>query len=98
MSLETATVGAFAPMVGGCFRVKRQNGETVVDLNLVSATKSRSDSAGERPFSLTFEGPSQFPFEQQMLNLEHSSGVTVEIFLVPFSDNGTVRRYQAVFN
>jgi hypothetical protein len=30
--------------------------------------------------------------------LEHSSGVAVEIFLVPVADDGTVRRYQAVFN
>lgn len=98
MSFEGATVHTFAPMVGSSFRVKWEVTETVVDLNLVSATKSRPDSAGERPFSLTFEGPSQYPFEQQILNLEHSSGVSVEIFLVPISDNGTLRQYQAVFN
>jgi len=95
MSLENVTVEAFEPMVGEAFRVMRDDGEPAVFLKLVSATKYGSS---ERPFSLVFEGSSEFPYPQQILRLEQPSGVLIELFLVPLSDNATLRRYEAVFN
>lgn len=85
----------FGPMVGDGFRVVVEHPELIINLKLVAATKNQP---ANRPFSLIFEGPSAFPLNQQITTLKRDNGQIIEIFLVPISDDSTIRRYEAVFN
>lgn len=90
----------FQPLVGQFFDVPgEEEGEVFVQLRLCEVEKFGAGHAGRaEPFSLFFEGPSSLALDQGSYLLSNQTLGEEPIFLVPISDNGTVRQYQAIFN
>ena len=88
------------PLVGEQFAVPSDiDGEPFVLLNLCSAESSGKGHSGRaEPFSLIFEGPSSSPLSQGSYRLSNANLSDQDIFVVPISDDGTNRQYQAIFN
>jgi hypothetical protein len=88
------------PLVGQLFDVPADaEGEVYVQLTLISASAyGQGNEFRAVPFSLLFDGPSSHPLEQGSYPVRHETLGEQAIFLVPISDNGTVRQYQAIFN
>ncbi len=85
------------------FRV-RSDGDDSVAFTLVEvrdlatpATMPREE--GRRsPFSLLFKAPLAFRVEQGMLEMEHESLGSLELFVVPVREDEQGLYYEAVFN
>lgn len=100
ISLQSATVEDFKPLVGETFLLAEQEGGDVVtelQLNEVEST-SHQAPGGRKGFSLYFHGSPDIALQQQIYWLTHVSAGTLGIFLVPISGDAERLRYQAVFN
>jgi hypothetical protein len=99
--LAELTLENFAACVDEAFDVAmEENGAPVTQLMLVSAKElgPPSDANGRIPFSLTFEGTSQVPLEQGIHWLKRSNLGELGIFIVPISEKGNIRSYEAIFS
>ena len=95
LRLETATAADFAPHIETVFLLCAEAVD--IPLTLIDAAARGRDNEHERPFSLLFTGPAQPPLPQRIYALSHPSLGVHDIFLVPISDNGQQRVYEAVF-
>ena len=98
--LETATAADFATLVGEEFAVAVEESQGPVStLHLTEAVAHPIPNWPFRePFALFFEGTVDHALPQQIVWLTHDKIGTQGIFIVPVSDDGKKRRYQAVFN
>jgi hypothetical protein len=88
------------PLVGQHFDVPAvAEGKIYVSLALVEASVLGIEhEGGRKPFSLIFNGPSSSPLEQGAYVMHNTNLGEESIFIVPLSDDGTVRQYQAIYN
>lgn len=88
------------PLVGQPFVVPAvAEGEVYVTLTLTAAMALGIGNDGRRaPFSLIFDGPSSHPLEQGSFVMHNGTLGEESIFIVPLSDDGGVRQYQAIYN
>lgn len=62
------------------------------DLHLSDVERRRAES-----FSLVFTGPSRPAPQQGTITLQHESGITPTLFLVPIAGDDETSTYEAVF-
>lgn len=88
------------PLVGQMFDVpSNEEGIVYTQLTLISVDRIPGGTEMRpEPFSLIFEGPSSNSLEQASFLLSNATLGEHPIFIVPLSDNGTVRQYQAIFS
>lgn len=74
-------------------------GEPPVQVNLISATNvGQGHPERAEPFSLLFEGPTEFALEQGIHEFECGPLGVLGIFIVPVGLTPKGRLYEAVFN
>ena len=87
----------FEPHLNTTFRLVRPDAEP---LELVLEEVSGGETYGQDSygFSLVFRGGPHFRLSQHIFTLEHDRLGTLDIFLVPISQDAEGFRYEAVFN
>jgi len=95
------TLAACRTLIGEEFRRPHDAGPDVV-LRLIAAESVRrdptADTAGDRPFSLLFNGPLDPVLTQGMHDLEHPEHPLRGLFLVPVSRDDEGCQYEAIFS
>ena len=86
----------FAAQLNTNFRTKF-NDDKYTDLELIKVT-DRTAPAGYECFSIFFRAPNDVPIAQKMFSLEHDQMDTMNIFLVPISQDQAGIVFEAVFN
>jgi hypothetical protein len=99
-SLDQLGADDFSPLVGDAFALDAgEHGRLQLELVEVKPGPwPAGPTASRAPFSLTFRGPAEPVFAQQMLRLQHAGLGELAIFVVPLGrdDDGTT--YEAVFS
>ena len=102
MSVETEILDRrlFESVIGTGFEVGSEGpDERRATLTLKEVTAlSRPHPARPEPFSLFFEGPASEPIGQGTYRFLHPGVGEHLIFIVPTAEEGSIRRYQAIFN
>ena len=98
----------FDPHVGSTFRVvgvwqpsggAAPTQDAPLDIALVLTAVHRYDFPGPfEQFRLTFDGPSAHPLPQGTFLVEHDEVQLESLFLVPSSEQGATRTYEASFS
>jgi hypothetical protein len=99
-ALAKAEIATFSPYVGQLFDVFGSDTDNAVcAFTLASLTPLGNGMPGNRePFSLIFEGPDSVKLPQGTYQLRNQMIGELPIFIVPISERGGTRRYQAIFN
>ena len=87
----------FEPHLNTTFRLLRSDGEPL-ELELVEVGGGQTHGQDSYSFSLLFRGGPHFRLSQHTFTLEHDRLGTLDIFLVPVSQDEDGFRYEAVFN
>ncbi|NJN54353.1 MAG: hypothetical protein HC804_06095 [Anaerolineae bacterium] len=107
--LDKVTKESFEPYLNQIFNLNLDD-QGNIPLQLMSVTPHQTHTGYQRAaptgatlrqagFTLTFCGPRQPALTQRMYDLEHETFGKLEmLFLVPVSEDGNGRYYEAVFN
>ena len=94
------TLAESRTLIGQAFVRRNEAGPDVV-LVLEAAEKVRRDpgatTAGDRPFTLLFQGPAEPRLTQGMHDLDHDGHPFPDLFLVPVAAEAEHAWYEAVF-
>lgn len=93
--LQLPDYAAFAEQVGASFALATPAG--TFTLTLVSADRHPAPP-GYESFTLLFRGPASPYLPQAIYSLQHDALGSIEIFLVPISQDSQGLSYEAVFN
>jgi hypothetical protein len=101
--LENLTKESFALALNSRFRVVMDSAEPVelqlVEVVATSTVASNGRDAGQfEGFSLMFQGPAERFLPQKMYSFEHDTIGSFPLFIVPVGREGSLLKYQAVFN
>jgi hypothetical protein len=102
-SLESLTQSKFAQALNTRFRVCADP-STEIELLLVAVTPDLTTASSGpggslyESFSLTFHGPESSFLPQKTYPFDHPQLGKFELFIVPVGKEGSVFKYQAVFN
>ena len=95
--LERMTREVFEPHLNTTFRLL-YGGPEPLELKLVEITGGEGAFENSYSFSLVFRGGRHFTLQQHIFTLEHDHLGTLDIFLVPISNDPEGFLYEAVFN
>lgn len=90
----------FVPLVESTFQViDPTSGSVYTMLTLAKVEEQGRPHPGrEVPFSMFFDGPSDYALDQGTYLLRHETLGEHAIFVVPVADQGGIRTYQSIFN
>lgn len=97
---ERLTEASFTKQLHTVFRVKI-SAPRPVELTLVEVkghASGANEQSGMERFSLYFNGPGDLQLPQRTYELEHEQFGSLDIFLVPITQDEQGFRYEAVFN
>jgi hypothetical protein len=101
VTIDRATVGDFAPLVGQSFRIRLADGRSevveLVEARALPAPKSGSAGPYVAPFALLFAGPAAVRLPQETYAVEHRALGRFDLFLVPIGTNRPLPCYEAIF-
>ncbi|MGH9277499.1 MAG: DUF6916 family protein [Acidimicrobiales bacterium] len=93
--LRTFTVATFSPLIGGVFRLRHGDGDTM-ETRLIEATAHGPGPSREQ-FSLVFQGTAEVVLPQRTYTVDNDDLGTFDLFLVPIARDAEGTRYEAVF-
>ncbi len=96
MGLEDLTAQSFEPHVGEIFTPAGAPEGFVLRLEAVE--QGPAPGSGRAPFSLFFRGPAEVLMTQGTQSLSHETFGSLDIFMVPVSQDATGVLYEAVFS
>jgi hypothetical protein len=96
-AMEALTLETFTPHLNTVFRSQSDAGAVELLLEEAMGHDAGDQPAPRASFSLTFRGPVQPVYPQQIFHLEHAALGALDIFLVPVGAGETGVIYQAVF-
>lgn len=90
----------FEPLLGETFALQTADGKRA-DVHLIKVTPLKGARVQREPFSLTFRGPAEVLFPQQLFTLFHAGTGAVTLFMVPVGREGDAPsgpvHYEAIF-
>jgi hypothetical protein len=95
--MKAPTLDRFTPHVDTIFRAKTDAGTIELLLEHAIGYDTGDHLAPRAPFSLTFRGPRQPVFPQQIFHLDHDAMGALDVFLVPIGVEESGVLYEAVF-
>jgi hypothetical protein len=95
--MEALTLETFTPHLNTVFRAQSDAGTVELLLEAAVGYGPGDHPAPRASFSLTFRGPVQPIFPQQIFHLDHAVLGGLDIFLVPIGADAEGVTYEAVF-
>ena len=100
-ALDKISAESFREQLNKPFSLKVQDGTVDLELREVRSLGGDTPREDKSPFSVLFRGPSDFVFEQQIVELENDGMGNLALFVVPLGpdldDKEKRMLYEAVF-